>query len=91
MLFVDSGGRPQKLLINGGTSNKIILFSSVKFILNRCSLPVQLGGCRLKKPLPSTILLTCLVCKLVVHKFCDQLVNNIKEYKCPIFRKKKNK
>ena len=87
-------GKATKILITGGTSNKISLYYNTELKLTKCALVAEFGFCKMLKQLPTTNTFKCITCGKYIHKNSDNLHGTKiqKQYKCPMCREKdKNK
>ena len=94
ILETDDLGKASKILITGGTSNRISLYYNTELKLTKCALVAEFGFCKMLKQLPTTKTLKCLTCDKYIHQKCDTLQGTKlqNQYKYPMCRKKdKNK
>ena len=77
----DSNGEADRILILGGTSKQIALFSKSKFEFEKCDMQMEFGGRKLKIMTPTTITNTCTTCGQKFHQDCD-ILKQIENYIC---------
>ena len=83
-------GKPESLLIIGGEGGRLDMYSEQKFDLQKCSLGVEYGGCKVSLSTKNRDKLTCIQanCPKIVHVSCDTFTRGIlkmkpEKYKCP--------
>ena len=81
----DMDGKAERLLILGGTSKQIVLYSKSKFEFDKCDLQSEFGGCELNIMTPTTVTNTCTTCGKLIHEDCDMFkhMKQTANYKCP--------
>ena len=90
ILTTDVQGYPDNILIIGGISGRVDLFSSRDFEEERCNLEPDYGGCVIDITTRDKEILLCLVpkCQKPVHRSCDTYTRGIAKiandkYFCP--------
>ena len=81
----DMVGKAERLLILGGTSKQIAIYSKSKFEFDKCDLQEEFGGCQLKLMTPTNVTQTCTIYGGEIHEDCDifKHMKRIGNYKCP--------
>ena len=81
----DVDGSANKIIVSGGYNRQLVLYSKHEFILTKCDLKPEYGGCRLKQMTPTTITESGKQCEKKFHLECDMLKHVRKEhqYRCP--------
>ena len=81
----DMVGKAERLLMLGGTSKQIAIYSKSKFEFEKCDLQEEFGGCQLNFMTPTTVTHTCTTCGKQIHEDCDMFkhMKRIGIYKCP--------
>ena len=90
ILGKDVQNNPSEILIVGGISGRVDLYSTTSFDLDKCSLDDEFGGCNLEMTTRNRDSLTCIVpkCEKIVHRLCDKYTRGITtmdadKYFCP--------
>ena len=80
----------ESLLIVGGASGRLDMYSEVEFDLEKCGLDVEYGGCSMSLSVKNKDKLNCIEqrCLKIVHVACDVFTRGIlkvkpEKYKCP--------
>ena len=83
-------GAPNNIIIVGGISGRVDLYSTFEFDLNRCSLDLEYGGCKVDITSKNRDIVMCIVpkCQIHVHRSCDTFTRGIAKiaddrYFCP--------
>ena len=83
----DDNGEAERILILGGTSHQIALFSKSKFEFEECDMQGEFGGCELKVMTPTIVTIICTACGKQIHEDCDMFKHKKhkmgEDYKCP--------
>ena len=81
---------PNNLVIVGGISGRVDLYSTFEFVLDKCCLDVDYGGCNVDITSKSRDIVSCIVpkCQKPVHRLCDTFTKGIAKltadkYLCP--------
>ena len=90
ILSKDEQDAPNNILIVGGISGRVDLYSTYEFELDHCCLDQEYGGCSVEISTKNKELLTCIVpkCRKQVHRHCDTFTRGIgkvslERYFCP--------
>ena len=90
VMSINKAGKIENLLIVGGTSQKLDLYSTFNFDLKQCDMDTEYGGCvvTLSTREKDTLACSASVCKKVVHILCDKYTRGLAnmtsaKYNCP--------
>ena len=67
----DNNGKAERIVILGGKSKQIILYSNSEFDFEQCDLQGEFGGCKLEQMTPLTVTNNCATCGKNIHEYCD--------------------
>ena len=90
VMSTNEAGEIENLLIVGGSSQRLDLYSTFNFDMQQCSLNSEYGGCVVTLSTREKDTLTCSTseCKKIVHIHCDKYTRGLAKmtsakYKCP--------